>query len=108
MVSYLQNFTNVIATGTSFNGTAAPVAGIAGTFGDPMILGIAGIAIMLIIVWKMKVTPDLMIVFTITMLAIVTNSLVGTALLPSWIYWFFIMGGLVVFGLGLIKVIKYR
>lgn len=107
-MSNLTAFVNGTMGGIPFNGTAPPVAGIGGTFGDPLILGIAGIVIIIIIGIKMKVSPDLLVVSTVTMAAIVTDSSVGSALLPSWIYWLFVMGGLVVFGLGLIKVIKYR
>jgi hypothetical protein len=107
-MSYLTNFTNVIANGTSFNGTSTPVAGVVGTFGSPEILGIAGIIIILVIGMKMKVSPDLLVVSCVTMLSILTNSLIGVALLPEWIMWIFILGGGVVFGLGLLKIIKNR
>ena len=107
-MSNLTGFVNGTITGIPFNGTAPPVAGIAGTFGSPEILGIAGIIIILIIGIRMKVSPDLLIVSTITMLAIVTNSAVGVALLPDWIYWLFILGGAAIFALGFIKFIKYR
>jgi hypothetical protein len=107
-MSNLTAFVNGTMGGIPFNGTAPPVAGLSGTFGSPEILGIAGILIIIIIGWKMKVSPDLLIVSTLTMLAIVTNSAVGSALLPEWTYWLFILGGGVIFALGLIKIIKYR
>lgn len=106
--SYLLNMTNIITNGGSFNGTSSPVAGVAGTFGDPLILGIAGILIMLIIGWKMKVTPDLMIVSTVSMLAVVSDASFSANLLPQWIFWLWVFGGAAIFSLGLIKVIKYR
>jgi hypothetical protein len=102
-MSHLTNFTDVIGNGTSFNGTDTPVAGIVGTFGSPEILGIVGILIILIIGIKMKASPDLIIISVITMLEILSG-----VFLPEWIFWLFILGGGVIFGLGLLKLIKNR
>lgn len=100
--------TNFITNGGTINGTATPVTGVVGTFGDPIILGLAGVIIMIIIGAKFKVSPDLLVLSIVTMLSIVTNSLIGSALLPEWIYWLFILGGGAVLGLGLIKFLKSR
>jgi hypothetical protein len=100
--------TDFITSGGTINGTAPPVAGVVGTFGSPEILGLAGIIIIIIIGAKFKVSPDLLVLSILTMLSIVTNSLVGSALLPEWIYLLFILGGGAVLGLGLIKFLKSR
>ena len=107
-MSNLTGFIGVIANGTSFNNTSSPVAGIGGTFGSFEILGIAAILIILIIGIKLRFSFDLIVVSTISMLAVITNATIGAVMLPEWIFWFFTIGGGIIFALGLIKVIKYR
>ncbi|MEM3063162.1 MAG: hypothetical protein QW303_06445 [Nitrososphaerota archaeon] len=108
-MSNLTSFINVTTMGTSFNGTASPVGGITGSFGNPIILGIAGILIMLIIGVKMRVSFDLIALSCLTMIAILGSpTTVGSGILPDWIFWLFILGGGIILGLGLNKVIKNR
>lgn len=109
-MSNLTDFVDVIATGAnvSFNNTTPEVQGVTGTFGGGEILGIAAILIMIALGMKMKVSADLLAVSTISMLAVVTNSAVGAAVLPDFVFWLFVLGGASVFAMGLIKFIKYR
>lgn len=107
-MSNLTSMVGVLANGTSFNGTATPVSGIPGTFGGYEILGISAIVIMFIIGIKMKVSPDLLVVSCVSMLALVTMPSIGSALLPEWTFWIFTITGGIVFALGLIKVLKHR
>lgn len=102
-MSALTNFTNIIGSGGSFNGTSSPVGGITGSFGNPAFLGLAAIIIMLIIGMKLKVSIDLIILSIITMIQIIAG-----VYFPEWIFWIFIIGGGGIFGLGLLKVLKNR
>jgi len=110
-MSNLTSFVNVIANGTSFNGTASPVSGITGVFGNPIILGIAGILLILIIGIVRKASPDLIIVSCLSMIIIASSttiSTVGSNLLADWVFWLFILGGGIIFALGLLRIIKNR
>lgn len=110
-MSNLTDFVNTIGNGTNFNGTSPPVAGAVGTFGDPIILGAVGILLVLIICIVRKASLDLTIVSCLSMVIIASSTTISNAganLLSDWIFWLFILGGGIIFGLGMIKVIKHR
>lgn len=102
-MSNLTAFESWIANGTTFNGTAAlDGTGLSGTAGTPLIAGMLGFAIILIIIWKYKPTLDLSIISIITILEILALGL-G---FPEWIKWLVILVGGGFFGMGLIKLKK--
>jgi hypothetical protein len=103
MPTSLLNMTNIIGTGMNFNGTANPVGGLPGTFGGADLLGIFGLILIIAIGIKYKATPDLLVLAVMTML-----SLLSGTYLPEWSYLIFLMGGGVVFVMGLLNVIRHR
>ena len=90
-----------IANGTQFNGTASPAAGVGGTFGTPLIMGIVLFAIVFFAGWKAGIPIDLMIIGSVAILEILAG-----VFLEDWILSLFIIGGGGMFGLGLLKLVR--
>lgn len=102
-MSNLTEIERIISNGTTWNNTAPPVAGLQGWLGATELIGLFGLGLILFICWKRKVSFDLMLLSTITMLEILIASW-----MPEYILWLFIIGGGAVFGMGLIRFIRRR
>lgn len=100
-MSNLTTFENWVGNGTEFNNTAADVHGLGGVMGTPLIMGIFGMAIVFLIIFKAKPPTDVSMLISITMLEILAG-----VYLPEYFKWAFIIAGGGFLGFGLIKMKK--